>query len=157
RMLEHIGNYLLQRQEVSEALEHYRQAIDIGQRVLSFARLASIHHGMAIGCMRIGETRRALDAHEKAVSLARGHPDVEGSGSAALARIENDFGYTLLQIGRWERAEELFLAALDHFEAAGIEAARTHVLLSMGELKFQQRQLTESEDWTVKALDLAER
>lgn len=35
------------------------------------------------------------------------------------------------------RAEEVFRTALLHFEEAGIERAKSHVLLSLGELKLK--------------------
>src|SRR5258708_1078913 len=61
RMLEHLGTYLLQREEVVDALSSYREAIDVaGGSVLNLARLGNIYHGLASGCLRIGESRKAL-------------------------------------------------------------------------------------------------
>jgi tetratricopeptide (TPR) repeat protein len=157
RMLEHIGSYLLQRQEVSEALRCYHRAIEVAGKVLDWARLANIYHGLASGCSRIGETRQALEYFDRAVLLSRIHHDVQNSVSASLPRLENDYGECLLRLGRWERAEEMISAALEHFAAAGIEAAKAHALLSMGDLKHRQGQLEDALRWTDEAIALAER
>jgi tetratricopeptide (TPR) repeat protein len=157
RMLEHLATFHLQRAKVPEAMELYRQSIEVGGHMVDFARLANTYHGMAIGCMRIGETRKALDYFERAVNLRRVYDEVRERASAALARLENDFGTALLEMGRWERAQDLISVAIDHFEAAGVEAGKTHALLSMGDLKRQQGLLEECELWTGRALELAER
>jgi tetratricopeptide (TPR) repeat protein len=157
RMLEHVGSYLLQRQEVPEALACYRGAMAIAGPVLNLGRLANIHHGLASGCSRIGETRQAIEYFERAVQLCRIHCEVRGAVTVNLARLENDYGECLLRTGRWERAEEMIQAALDHFAAAGVEVARTGPLLSMGDLKHRQGQLEEAMRWTNEAIALAER
>lgn len=156
RMLEHVGTFLLQRQEVGEALASYRQAIDVAGSVLNFARLANVYHGLASGCFRIGETREAIEYFERAVHLARILADVRGVGPH-LARLENDFAHALLQLGRWERAEEMIGAALEHFQVAGVEAARTHAMLTMGEVQRGRGRTDEAVRWTGEAIDLAER
>ncbi|HEY4025743.1 MAG TPA: tetratricopeptide repeat protein, partial [Candidatus Dormibacteraeota bacterium] len=141
RMLEHIGTYQLQREEVVEALGSYRQAIDVAGSMLNLGRLAVIYHGLASGCVRVGNAREALDYFERAVSFSRTAHDVKGAVSANLARLENDYGDLLIRTGRWERAEEMIRAALDHFEAIDVEAGRAYAMLSMGDLKRQQGQV----------------
>lgn len=158
RMLEHIGTYLLQRQEVAEALSSYRQAIETAGPVLELARLANIYHGLASGCVRIGQPRQALEYFDRAVQVSRIHHDVEGGRiSANLARLENDYGDLLVRMGRWERAEEMVQAALDHFAAAGVEEGRPGAMLTMGLLKRQQGVMQEALRWTQEAIELAER
>ena len=157
RMLEHIGSYLLHREEVSEALSSYRQAIDVAGSMLNLARLANIYHGLASGCLRVGESRKALDYFDRAVHLSRTANEVRGEVSPNLARLENDFGDLLIRTGRWERAEEMICAALEHFAASGVEAGRAYALLSMGDLRAQQRRLDEALQWTGQAIELADR
>jgi tetratricopeptide (TPR) repeat protein len=157
RMLEHIGSYLLQREEVQEALAFYRRAIDVAGAVPDFARLANLHHGLASGYSRVGETRQALDYFERAVNLARVHHDMHGTFAFNLARLENDYGELLVRVGQWDRADDMVRSALDHFAAAGVEAGLTHALLTMGDLKHRQGELAEAERWTGEAIDVAER
>jgi tetratricopeptide (TPR) repeat protein/DNA-binding XRE family transcriptional regulator len=157
RMLEHIGTYQLHREEVVEALGSYRQAIDVAGSLLDLARLANIYHGLASGCVRIGNARQALEYFERAVSFSRTVHDVRGVATPNLARLENDYGDLLIRTGRWERAEEMIRAALDHFEAIDVEANRTYALLSMGDLKRQQGQADEALRWTNEAIEVAGR
>jgi tetratricopeptide (TPR) repeat protein len=157
RMLEHIGTYQLQREEVVEALSSYRQAIDVAGSLLNLSRLANIYHGLASGCVRIGNSRQALEYFERAVSFGRTVHDVRGGATANLARLENDYGDLLIRTGRWERAEEMIRAALDHFEAIDVETGRAYALLSMGDLKRQQGHVDEALEWTNGAIEVASR
>jgi tetratricopeptide (TPR) repeat protein len=157
RMLEHIATYQLERQEIREAQATYQAALEVAGAVLDLARLANIYHGFASSYVRTGESRQALEYFERAVHLSRAHHDVHGTVSANLARLENDYGDLLVRIGRWDRAEEMIRAALDHFAAADVEAGRAGALLSMGDLKHQQGDLVEAARWTRDAIDLAER
>jgi tetratricopeptide (TPR) repeat protein len=157
RMLEHIGTYLLQRQEVPEALSSYREAIDTAGSLLNLARLAIIYHGMASGCSRIGETRQAMAYFERAVHLSRADHDVNGGVTAGLARLENDYGEFLLRLGSWDRAAEMLHTALDHFDAAGVEVGKNAALLSIGDLHHRRGDLDAAKRSTSQAIDLAER
>jgi tetratricopeptide (TPR) repeat protein len=157
RMLEHIGTYLLQREELPQALDYYRRAIDTAGPLLNLARLALIYHGMASGCIRLGESRQATEYFERAVHLSRIHHDVKGAVTVGLARLENDYGECLLRLGRWDRAEEMLLASLDHFDAAGVEVGKNAVLLSIGDLHHRRGDVDEAMRWTSQAIELAER
>ncbi len=157
RMLEHIGSYLLHRQEVAEALGSYRQAIDVAGSVLNLERLANIYHGLGSGCLRVGESRQALDYFDRAVHFSRTAHDVRGEISPNLARLENDFGDLLIRTSRWERGEEMITAALEHFADSGVEAGRSYALLSMGDLRARQEKVDEALTWTHEAIELAER
>jgi tetratricopeptide (TPR) repeat protein len=157
RMLEHIASYQLQRQEVHEAQASYRKALEAAGAVLNLARLGNIYHGLASSCVRTSESRQALEYFERAVHFSRAHHEMRGTISANLARLENDYGDLLVRIGRWDRAEEMIRAALEHFAAADVEAASTHALLSMGDLKHRQGDLAEAARWTHSAIELAER
>jgi tetratricopeptide (TPR) repeat protein len=157
RMLEHIGTYHLHRQELAEAMASYRQAIEVAGSRIDLLRLANVYHGLASTSLRLGNARQAVDYFERAVSLSRTAHDVRRTMTANLARLENDYGDMLLRMGRWERAEEMIRAALDHFEAMDVEAGRAYALLSMGDLKHRQGSLPEAMRWTNEAIDTASR
>jgi transcriptional regulator with XRE-family HTH domain len=157
RMLEHIGTYQLWRQEVSDAMASYRQAIDIAGAVLNLGRLVTIYHGLASGCLRLGRDAEAREYFERAVYLCRTENDVRGTVTANLARLESDFGDFLVRVGHWRYAEEMIGAALGHFAALGVEAGRTAPLLTMGDLKHQQGEVDEAMRWTLEGIQLAER
>lgn len=155
RMLEHIGSYQLHREELVDALASYRQALDMAGSRLDLLRLANVYHGLASGCLRMGNTRQSMDYFERAVSLCRTAHDVRGTVTANLARLENDYGDMLLRIGRWERAEEMIREALRHFAELKVQAGRTYALLSMGDLKHRQGFLHEAMRWTNEAIQAA--
>lgn len=157
RMLEHIGTYRLQRGEHTGAIGSYREAIEVAGARLDLARLANIYHGLAEGSRQAGDVRQALDYMERAVHFYRTEQDVRGQVSANLARAENDYGVHLMRLGRWDRAEEMIRAALDHYRQVGVEAGRTHALLSMGELHQLQGRPSEALEWTLEAVEHAER
>jgi tetratricopeptide (TPR) repeat protein/DNA-binding XRE family transcriptional regulator len=157
RMLEHIGTYHLQRGEHGDAIKRYREAIAVAGARLDLSRLANIYHGLAEGCRQAGDTRRALEHMERAVHIHRTEHDVRGAISANLARAENDYGVQLMRLGRWQRAEAMIRAALDHYAEIGVESGRTHALLSMGELNQLRNRPDAAIDWTVRAIELSER
>ena len=157
RMLEHIGTYRLQRGEHVPAIRCYREAIEVAGSRLDLARLAHIYHGLAEGCRQAGEVRQALDYMERTVHFYRTEHDVRGPVSANLARAENDYGVHLMRLGRWERAEEMIRAALEHYAEIGVEPGRAHALLSMGELNQLRGRPREALEWTFQAVGHAER
>ena len=157
RMLEHIGTYQLWRQEVPDALTSYRQAIDIAGAVLNLGRLANIYHGLASGCLRVGQSEQAREFFERAVHLCRTQHDVRGAVTPNLARLESDFGDFLVRMGRWEYAEEMITAALDHFAAVEVEVGRACAMLTMGDLKHRRGQIADAVRWTAEAIEIAER
>jgi tetratricopeptide (TPR) repeat protein len=157
RMLEHLGTYCLQRGEHAGAIDRYREAIEVAGARLELARLANIYHGLAEGCRQAGQARQALDYMERAVHFYRTEHDVRGPVSANLARAENDYGVHLMRSGRWERAEEMIRASLEHYDEVGVASGRTHALLSMGELQQLRGRLDEAIDWTVRAIEHSQR
>jgi tetratricopeptide (TPR) repeat protein len=157
RMLEHIGTYQLQRQAVTDAMDSYRAAIDVAGNVLNLARLANLYHGLASGFLRLGQPREALEYFERAVGFLRTHHDVRRAPTAKLARLESDYGDFLVRTGRLDRAEEMIQAALDHFQAAGVEVGQASTMLSMGDLKHQLGDMDEAMRWTSEAIEMAER
>jgi tetratricopeptide (TPR) repeat protein len=157
RMLEHLGTYRLQRGEHADAMERYREAIEVAGARLELARLANIYHGLAEGCRQAGEMRRALDYMERAVHFYRTEHDVRGPVSANLARAENDYGVHLMRMGNWERADEMIRAALDHYDEIGVQSARAHAMLSLGELNQLRGRCDEAVEWTVQAIEHAQR
>lgn len=157
RMLEHVGTYRLQRGEHVDAIERYREAIEVAGARLDLGRLANIYHGLAEGCRQAGDVHRALDYMERTVHFYRTEHDVRGAISANLARAENDYGVHLMRAGRYERAEEMIRAALEHYAELGVESGRTHALLSMGELSMLGNRLDEAVDWTMQAIANSQR
>jgi tetratricopeptide (TPR) repeat protein len=159
RMLAHIGSIQLQRNECAEAIGTYQEALRTSDQRMDLAEAGMIYHGMAEASRRLGNSRQALSWMERAIGLYRCQHDVTGPGpmTDGLARAENDYALQLMQLRRFDQAEEMIRAALDHFAEAGVEAGRTHALLSMGELYQHRGNLETAIEWTGQAIELAER
>lgn len=157
RMLEHIGTFCLQRGEHVAAIASYREAIEVAGGRLELTRLAHISHGLAEGYRQANDTTRALEYMERAVHFYRTDRDVRGQVDANLARTENDYGVHLMRAGHLDRAEVMIRAALDHYAESGVEAGRSHALLSMGELSLLRGRPDEAIDWTAQAIERSER
>src|SRR5258708_16854634 len=59
--------------------------------------------------------------------------------------------------GRMERADDAFRAALAHFGQSGTEKTKSHVLLSLGELKMRTGRPADGIQVVKEAIDLAKR
>jgi tetratricopeptide (TPR) repeat protein len=95
---------------------------------------------------------RATEFAHKALALYALEHDM-----ALLARGENELGLLLMRQGQTSRAEEAFRSALGHFAESGKETAKSHVLLSLGELQMKTGRLNESLASIKQALELAAR
>jgi tetratricopeptide (TPR) repeat protein len=154
RMLEHIGGYLLQSGDNDSARTSYREAIEVAGSLLDLTRLAKVYHGLAVSYRRTGEIQPAIECMERAVHFYRTERDVQGVASRNLARLENDYGVLLMELARWDRAEEMIRSALAQLR--GEDAERPEALLSMAELRQAQNRLGEAMELTDQALSSAQ-
>jgi tetratricopeptide (TPR) repeat protein len=129
RILEHLGSINVHKHAYDSAIDCYERALAAAGGVHDLRRLARINHGLGIAYDARGERDRAVVFVQKAMVLYRQEGDM-----LSLARGENELGLLLMRGGQLERAEELFVMALHHLDGSGTELARSHVLLSLGEL-----------------------
>lgn len=157
RMLEHLASCLTQRGEFDRARGCYLEALHVAGPVLDLVRLARIYHGMS-GChARLGETRRAIDLASRAVALYAVEDDLRPmSARIDLPRIENDLGMLLMLDGQVDRAEELFLLAVDRLEKAGMVRLRSYVTLSLADVAQARGRLDEAVEFVGQAIAQAE-
>ena len=108
-----------------------------------------LHQGM-------GDARAAADLLFKAVTLYEAEQRIsETPLRQDRPRAENDLGVVVMELGDLERAESLFVAALDNFAAAGIERLQSHTLLSLGDLRQRQGRFDEALDLVNRAIERA--
>jgi len=129
RILEHLGSINVHKHAYDSAIACYERALEAAGAVRDLRRLARINHGLGIAYDARGERDRAVVFVQKALVLYRQEGDM-----LSLARGENELGLLLMRGGQLERAEDLFVMALGHLDTSGTELARSHVLLSLGEL-----------------------
>jgi tetratricopeptide (TPR) repeat protein len=132
RILEHIATIHVKNHSFDRAITFYEEALQAAGAMRDLPRLGRTYHGLSIAYQERGEIGRAIEYTHKALALYALEHD-----TALLARGENELGLLLMRQGQMARAEESFRTALGHFEDAGTERAKSHVLLSLGELQLR--------------------
>ncbi|HEY4026226.1 MAG TPA: helix-turn-helix transcriptional regulator [Candidatus Dormibacteraeota bacterium] len=158
RLLQRLGTILAGRMEYRTALAYYEEALEVAGGVRDLVRLARLYHGLALCQSGLGELRAGIALLFKAHTLYEAEERLaDAGGKSDLARVENDLGTLLLRQGDVARAEEYLLSSLRRYERAGMERARSHTLLSLGELRQREGRLGESLQLVTSAIDFARR
>jgi tetratricopeptide (TPR) repeat protein len=152
RILEHIATIHVKNHSYDRAITYYQDALRTAGAVRDLARLGRTYHGLGIAYQERGDLARAVEFTHKALALYALEHD-----TALLARGENELGLLLMKQGQMTRAEEAFRTALEHFDEAGTERAKSHVLLSLGELQLKTGRVQDGIDTVKRAIDLARR
>jgi tetratricopeptide (TPR) repeat protein len=156
RMLEHLGTLCLGRRDHRSGRQWYEAALGLDGGVRDLVRMARIYHGLGMCHHGLGDQRRAAELLAKAATLYEAEQRITPSPMRmGLPMAEADLGLVVMEQGDLQRAEELFLAALDHYDVAGIEHLQSHTLLNLGELRQRQRRLDEGLDFVVRAIGCA--
>jgi tetratricopeptide (TPR) repeat protein len=158
RLLQRVGIILAGLAEWPSALTHYQEALQVAGGVRDLYRLARLYHGLGFCQIQMGDVRTGAELLTKAHTLYEAEERLAGTGRRSdLPRLENDIGIMLLSQGDLAGAEQRFWSALERFDAAGHERMRSHVLLSLGELRMRQGRPGESAELVRRAISLAER
>lgn len=152
RILEHLATIHVKNHSYDRAITYYEEALDTAGAIRDLSRMGRTYHGLGIAYQQLGNLERATEFTHKALALFALERD-----QALIARGENELGLLLMRQGQVARAEELFRGAIAHFEAAGVEQSKSHVLLSLAELKMGAGHLDEAGQLLDKAIELATR
>jgi tetratricopeptide (TPR) repeat protein len=152
RILEHIATIHVKNRTYDRAIAFYEEALQTASAMRDLPRLGRTYHGLGIAYQERGDLGRAIEFTHKALALYALEHD-----KALVARGENELGLLLMRQGQMARAEEVFRAALVHFDEAGIDRAKSHVLLSLGELKLKSGEHEDGTAIVKEGIDLARR
>lgn len=152
RILEHIATIHVKNHTYDHAIAFYEQALAAAAAVRDLSRLGRTYHGLSIAYQERGDLARAVEFTHRALALYALEHD-----KALLGRGENELGLLLMKQGQVARAEETFLTALKHFDEAGAERAKSHVLLSLAELQLNTSRFDEGTATVKSALEMATR
>ena len=152
RILEHIASIHVKNHSFEKAIAYYEDALEVAGSVRDLTRLGRTYHGLSIVYQERGDLERAVEFTHKALALYTLEHD-----AALLARGENELGLLLMRKGQMGRAEEAFRAALAHIEEAKTEVAKSHVLLSLGELYAKTGRTHDAVNTVKEAMALAKR
>ena len=151
RILEHIATIHVRNHSFDLAITLYEEALRAAGTMRDLPRLGRTYHGLGIAYQERGDLGLAIEYTHKALALYALEQD-----KALLARGENELGLLLMRQGHNSRAEEAFHTALAHFEEAGVERAKSHVLLSLAELQLRTGRHEDGLITTKRAIALAE-
>lgn len=151
RILEHIATIHVRNHSFDQAISLYEEALQAAGAMRDLPRLARTYHGLSIAYQERGDLGMAIEYTHKALALYALEQD-----KALLARGENELGLLLMRQGQASRAEDAFHTALAHFEEAGIERAKSHVLLSLAELQLRTGRYGDGIATAKQAIALAE-
>jgi tetratricopeptide (TPR) repeat protein len=157
-LLEWIGSILVGRGDHVGARSRYDEALEAAGSVRDLAQMARIYHGLGFCYLRVGDLSRAIDLVVKAETLYEAELRISGAPSGVeLPRVENDLGVLFTEQGDLVRAEQRIESALQRLAELGVDRLRSHVLLSLAEVRYRQGRLGEGVSLVDEALALATR
>lgn len=152
RILEHLATIHVHSHSYDRAVTYYEEALAAAGSVRDLSRMGRTYHGLGIAYQKLGDLERATEYTNKALALFTLEHD-----NALIARGQNELGLLLMRRGDLRRAEELFQSALSNLSEGGDERARSHVLISLGEVKLASGEPNESISFAAQAVELATR
>ena len=152
RILEHIATIHVKNHDYEQAVHFYNDALRTAGAVRDLRQLGRTYHGLSIAYQERGEVAKAIEYTHKALALYALEND-----TALLARGENELGLLMMAQGNMEKAEEAFRSALAHLDQAHTERAKSHVLLSLAELRLKTGELDAGLQTAAEAVALARR
>ena len=157
-LLEWIGTILAGRADYVGARSRYNEALQAAGNVRDLAQMARIYHGLGCCYLRVGDLGRAIDLMLKAETLYEAEERItDAPPTLDLPRVENDLGVLLLEQGDLVRAEQRIESALLRLAGLGVDRLRSHVLLSLAEIRYRQGRLSEGVSLVQEAITLAQR
>ena len=135
-----------------EAIDAYRQAIDVGGSVFELRRAARVYSGLGAAYHETGQVEAAARYAMRSAALLDVLRD-----RVALARAENSLAQVLIGRGDFQAARELLDRGLELTSGPDAESGRSNVLLSLAELATQDGNVEEAHDRAREALSVAER
>jgi tetratricopeptide (TPR) repeat protein/DNA-binding XRE family transcriptional regulator len=134
------------------AIDAYQQAIEAGDVVQDLRRLSLTYSGLSLAYQESGQLNQAAHYAQRAMAI---HDTL--NDRISLARSENNLGLMLLRAGDRAKARGHLERALRLSDETGLEAGKSHVLLSLSELAVAESRLDEAARFANTALDLATR
>jgi tetratricopeptide (TPR) repeat protein len=135
-----------------EAIDAYRQAIDVGGSVFELRRAARVYSGLGAAYHETGQVEAAARYAMRSAALLDVLRD-----RVSLARAENSLAQVLIGRGDFQAARELLDRGLELTSGSDAESGRSNVLLSLAELATQEGNVDEAYDSAREALSVAER
>jgi tetratricopeptide (TPR) repeat protein len=137
RILGHRANLHYVAGQPREAIAGYQAAITAAEDVLDMPALGGIYEGLAVSFQKIGDLTRALEYAQRSLRLFETLQDVRMS-----AQLRNNMAEILLNQGRAEEAEALFLDGAEQLRHVGDKDSLPHLLAGAAEAALNRNDAT---------------
>lgn len=150
RILGHRANLHYVAGQPQEAIAGYHEAIAAAGQVLDMASLGGIYEGLAVSFHRTGQLERALEYAQRSLRLFETLHDIRMS-----AQLRNNMAKILLEQGRAEEADRLFLEGADELRHVGDRDMLPLLLAGAAEAALDRGDLAAAEGRMAEALAAA--
>ncbi len=150
RILGHLANLHYVAGQPREAIAGYQEAIASAGPVLDMQALGGIYEGLAVAFQRTGQVERALEYAQRSLRLFVTLGDVRMS-----AQLRNNMAKILLEEGRAEEAERLFLEGADQLRRVHEKDLLPLLLAGAAEAALEEGQLSTAEARLAEAMAAA--
>ncbi|HET9848577.1 MAG TPA: helix-turn-helix transcriptional regulator [Candidatus Dormibacteraeota bacterium] len=151
RILGHRANLHYLAGQPREAIAGYQSAIAAAEHVLDMPALGGIYEGLAMSFQKIGDLSRALEYAQRSLRLFDTLRDVRLS-----AQLRNNMAEILLNQGRVEAAENLYLQGAEQLQQVGDRDLLPHLLAGAAEAALDRRDLALAKSRMTAALTAAQ-
>ncbi|SRR6266851_539687 len=147
RILGHLANLHYVAGQPREAIAGYQAAIASAGAVLDMQALGGIYEGLAVAFQRTGQVERALEYAQRSLRLFETLGDVRMS-----AQLRNNMAKILLEEGKAEQAERVFLEGADQLRRVDEKDLLPLLLAGAAEAALDEGQLSTAEARLAEAL-----
>ena len=147
-----LANYRSSTGITEGVMDLYREATDVMEKHGMEPEAASLYSNMAVHAFRFGEDALSASYAEKAIRLQKKQGNLLGLGYSL-----NSLAIACARRERFERAEELFLEALDASRKTGDRIHESTLLGNLGLLAKKRGNIREAMEFTDASIELASR
>ncbi|MFN8494255.1 MAG: tetratricopeptide repeat protein [Caldilineaceae bacterium] len=147
RALNALGHVAQLRRNLSNALQYYRQALDIRKTIGDLAGVGASLLSLAQGLSNSGDYGQAEPILREALKI---HQSVNNRWWEITAW--NELGIVYLMVGEWEKAKTCLSSGLSLCHRIGAESNQAYILCNLGQVLREQGQFEEAENALVKGL-----
>jgi tetratricopeptide (TPR) repeat protein len=152
RILGRLGSIHNGRRQWAKAVECYTEAVEVAGQLRDLSRVGKMYTDLGIAYEHLGDFTRSRAFSQKAITIHELLND-----RLSVARAENNLGLVLMRQGDLQQAREHLNRSLTICDETGVDAVKSHVLLSLAELEINGHDPHGARKHLETARDLAEK
>jgi tetratricopeptide (TPR) repeat protein len=150
RLLQRVAIASMQRREWRRGIEALETALALAGQMEDLTQQAMYYADLANAYQEIGEVEVAARYSRRAIALSEMLQDRYNTAVA-----ENNLGMALTKLGELGEAERHFQRSLALMDEAKVARGKSHVLISLAELRLAQGRLEEATEACLQGIELA--